>query len=116
MKQRSPPISLPGSRKPLRRSAEQSADRVIPPRPFRLLGGAAVALAIAALITTLFWSILTAAAGQPTSASVVDIGYLIYITPLQASLSTILSLIVGIALAWALNRLRFPGRGVIIGL
>jgi thiamine transport system permease protein len=37
-------------------------------------------------------------------------------TTIQAGLSTILSLIVGVALAWALNRLRFPGRGLIIGL
>ncbi|MBI4920848.1 MAG: hypothetical protein HY834_03800 [Devosia nanyangense] len=94
----------------------RSADLSIPRRPLRLIGGAAVALAIAALIATLFWSILSAAAGQPPGTSRADIGYLIYITTLQAALSTVLSLVVGIALAWALNRLRFWGRTFLIGL
>jgi thiamine transport system permease protein len=86
----------------------RSADSAVPPRPLRLTAGAAIAIAVAALIGTLFWSILGAATGQAAGAPL-DIGYLIYITTLQASLSTVLSLIVGIALAWALNRLRFPG-------
>ena len=90
--------------------------QTLPPRPFRLAGGAAVALAIAALIVTLFWAILAAAAAAATSAAHLDLGYLIYITTLQAALSTVLSLLVGIALAWALNRLRFPGRGLVIAL
>ncbi len=99
----------------------RSADRRlaslgVPPRPLRLIGGAALALAIALLIGTMFWSILATASNQSVSGSSADIGYLIYITTLQATLSTILSLIVGIALAWALNRLRFPGRPLIIGL
>ena len=94
----------------------QSADPAIPRRPLRLIGGAAIALAVAALIGTLFWSILHAASGQAASGSGIDLGYLIYITTLQATLSTVLSLIVGIALAWALNRLRFPGRSLLIGL
>lgn len=68
------------------------------------------------LVVTLFWSILSAASGQPATSATVDIGYLIYITTLQAALSTIFSLIAGIALAWALNRLRFPGRPLLIGL
>jgi thiamine transport system permease protein len=88
----------------------------LPHRPLRLIGGAIVALAIAALIGTLFWSILSAASGQPPVTSSVDLPYLIYITTLQAALSTILSLIVGVAVAWALNRLRFIGRDIVIGL
>ncbi|RYE08000.1 MAG: hypothetical protein EOP22_15465 [Hyphomicrobiales bacterium] len=95
----------------MRRSADQ---RALPNRPLRLLGGAAVSVAITALIVTLFLSIL-AVAGTSSGAAA-DIGYLIYITTLQAGLSTVFSLIVGIALAWALNRLRFPGRGLVIGL
>ncbi len=98
--------------KPLLRSADAAA----PYRPLRLLGGAGVALAITALIVTLFWSILQAAATQPSGTVSIDLPYLIYITTLQAVLSTILSLLVGIALAWTLNRLRFPGRGLIVGL
>ena len=87
----------------------QSADLSLPHRPLRLIGGAVVALAIAGLIITLFWSILAAAATQPPGTSSVDLGYLVYITTLQATLSTVLSLLVGIVLAWALNRLRFVG-------
>ncbi|MBL8597255.1 MAG: hypothetical protein JNL14_05920 [Devosia sp.] len=94
----------------------RSADSAIPRRPLRLIGGAAVALAIALLVGTLFWSILSAASAQTSSGPTADIGYLVYITTLQASLSTVLSLVVGIALAWALNRLRFPGRTLVIGL
>jgi thiamine transport system permease protein len=94
----------------------RSAERRLPHRPLRLAGGAAAAFAIAALIATLFWSILGAAAGGQGGGAGADIGYLIYITTLQASLSTALSLLVGIALAWALNRLRFVGRTLVIGL
>jgi thiamine transport system permease protein len=94
----------------------RSADRALPHRPLRLAGGAAVALAIAALIGTLFWTILRAASAQPPGTARADIGYLIYISTLQAALSTILSLLVGIALAWALDRLRFPGRRLLIAL
>src|SRR3569623_2905706 len=103
---------LHGSTKPL----PQSADPTLPRRPLRLIGGVAIAFAVAGLIGTLLWSILHATAGQTPTGASVDLGYLIYITTLQAALSTGLSLVVGIALAWALNRLRFPGRGLLIGL
>jgi thiamine transport system permease protein len=93
----------------------RSADPVVPRRPLRLIGGAAIALAIAALIGTLFWAILRASGGTPGGARV-DLGYLIWITTLQATLSTVLSLLAGIVLAWALNRLRFWGRSLVIGL
>jgi thiamine transport system permease protein len=93
----------------------RSADLVLPQRPLRLAGGAAIAAAVALLIGTLFWAILRAAGGAPGIAHV-DLGYLIWITTLQATLSTVVSLLVGVALAWALNRLRFPGRSVVIGL
>jgi thiamine transport system permease protein len=59
-------------------------------------------------------SILHAATGAADSN--VDVGRLVGMTATQATLTTILSLIVGIALAWALNRLRFPGRDLIVGL
>jgi thiamine transport system permease protein len=88
----------------------------LPYRPFRLAGGTVVAIAIAALIATLLWSILDAARTPPTSGAHFDLGGLVYITTLQAGLSTVLSVIVGVALAWALNRLRFPGRGLVIAL
>ena len=94
----------------------RSVDLTVPSRPLRRIGGAVIAIAVAALIVTLFWSILAAAAGQPAGTSHVELGYLIYITTLQAALSTVLSLVVGVALAWALNRLRFAGRSLVIGL
>jgi thiamine transport system permease protein len=93
----------------------RSADLALPRRPLRLLGGAAVAFAIAALIGTLLWAILRAAGGTPDGARI-DLGYLLWITTLQATLSTVLSLLAGVAIAWSLNRLRFWGRGVVIGL
>ena len=90
---------------------------MLPPRPLRLLGGVAVALGVSALIGTLLLSIVAAArAGGSGGVGHVDLGWLLWITVLQASLSTALSLAAGIALAWALNRLRFPGRGLVIGL
>lgn len=76
-----------------------------------------MALAIAALIVAVLGSILAAAATQhPSPSSRVDLPYLLGTTVLQATLSTALSLGAGIALAWALNRLRFPGRGLVVGL
>lgn len=94
----------------------RSADLSLPRRPPRLAGGAAIAVAITLLIGTLFWSILHAAGGATGGSARVELGYLIWITTLQATLSTLLSLLAGVALAWALNRLRFPGRSVVIGL
>jgi thiamine transport system permease protein len=95
----------------------RSADPALPHRPLRIASGAAVALAVAALIALLFGAIVTAASVQPPAAAArYDLSYLLWITTLQATLSTILSLAVGIALAWALNRLRFPGRNLVVGL
>lgn len=86
----------------------------LPRRPLRLVAGATLALAIAALVAIVLASILRSATGAAESR--VDIWRLIVMTTTQAALSTVLSLIVGIALAWALNRLRFPGRDFIVGL
>jgi thiamine transport system permease protein len=86
----------------------------LPHRPLRLVAGAVLAASIAGLVGLALVSILRAATG--TAGSSVDIGRLVIMTTTQAALSTILSLIVGVALAWALNRLRFPGRDLIVGL
>lgn len=89
----------------------------LPLRPLRLAGGAAVALAIAGLVLLVFWSIVAAATGEPASARTsIDIPHLLRMTSIQAGLTTALSLVVGTALAWALNRLRFPGRDLAVGL
>ncbi len=55
---------------------------------------------------------------QPANSNAVapDIAHLLRMSLIQAALSTFISLIVGIALAWSLNRLRFWGRSIIISL
>jgi ABC-type Fe3+ transport system, permease component len=86
----------------------------LPRRPVRVAIAAAVAIAIAGLIFAVFWSILDAAADA--SRSRVDIPHLLRMTALQATLTMVLSLAVGMALAWSLNRLRFWGRELVVGL
>jgi thiamine transport system permease protein len=90
----------------------------LPRRPGRRAAGAVVALGITLLVLLLFRAIVAATAGQGTTMSPadLDLANLLRMTAIQAGLSTVLSLAVGVALAWALNRLRFPGRGLIVGL
>jgi thiamine transport system permease protein len=88
-----------------------------PPRPVRLVAGTALAIAIAALVGLVLVTILSTAAAMPGRVgSRVDIPHLVVMTTIQAGLSTILSLIVGTLMAWALNRLRFAGRDVVVAL
>jgi thiamine transport system permease protein len=95
----------------------RSSDLTLPPRPLRLAGGAALALAIAAFVATLLLAIAAAATEQPAAGrSPLDVPHLLIMTTTQAGLSTVLSLVVGTALAWSLNRLRFPGRDLLVGL
>lgn len=90
---------------------------ILPPRPWRVRAAALLAAAVGLLIAAVLWAIVSAAAGQPAAAgSRLDIAHLVRMTALQAGLTTVLSLAVGVALAWCLNRLRFPGRGLVIGL
>src|SRR5688572_18474556 len=89
--------------------------RALPDRPLRLAAAAGLALAIAALIALVLYAIAAAAAREPGRRTV-DIAHLLRMTAIQAGLSTILSLIVGTALAWSLNRLRFVGRDLLVGL
>ena len=89
----------------------------LPLRPFRLIGGAGIALAVAALVILVLFAIAAAASNEPASARTsIDVPHLLAMTSIQAGLTTVLSLLVGTALAWALNRLRFPGRGFVVGL
>ena len=91
--------------------------RALPDRPLRLLGGAGMALGIAVLVALVLAAILAAAAGEPANpTSRVNVPQLVWMTTIQAGLTVILSLLVGVALAWALNRLRFPGRDLVVGL
>ncbi|MBJ3786821.1 hypothetical protein [Devosia sediminis] len=87
----------------------------LPHRPLRIAAATALTLLIAALIAAVLWAILDAAT-DAASGSRVDIPHLLRMTSLQAGLTMVLSLLVGTALAWALNRLRFFGRDLVVGL
>ncbi|MDP1730030.1 MAG: thiamine/thiamine pyrophosphate ABC transporter permease ThiP [Devosia sp.] len=102
---------------PFRFNRNGSGSIVLPPRPLRLAGGAGIALAIAALVVLILWSIAAAASVEPeTARTAIDIPHLLAMTSIQAGLTAVLSITVGTALAWALNRLRFPGRDLVVGL
>ena len=102
-----------GSSRPLPRSSELA----LPRRPLRLIIAAALAVGIAALVALLLYAIAAAAALETGGRrSALDLPHLLGMTATQAGLTTILSLSVGMALAWALNRLRFPGRDLVVGL
>ncbi|MGV8831300.1 MAG: hypothetical protein ACOH2N_04925 [Devosia sp.] len=88
----------------------------LPHRPGRIAIATGLALAIVSLIALVLWAILAAATGSEANVSRVDVPHLLRMTSLQAGLTTVLSLTVGMALAWALNRLRFRGRDMVVGL
>jgi thiamine transport system permease protein len=95
----------------------RSSSLTLPHRPGRIAAALGLAIAIAVLIALLLYAIAAAASAEPPAGrSRIDLGHLLAMTSIQAGLSTILSLAVGIALAWALNRLRFPGRDLLVGL
>jgi thiamine transport system permease protein len=87
----------------------------LPFRPYRIAGAAGVALAVAGLIVSVL-VVITSAAGDAGGSSRVDIWHLVRMTSVQAGLTTVLSLIVGTAVAWSLNRLRFIGRNLVVAL
>lgn len=87
----------------------------LPNRPYRIAAATGLALSIAGLIVAVLWAILEAAT-EGSGQSRVDIFHLLRMTSIQAALTTVLSLAVGMAVAWALNRLRFTGRDLLVGL
>ncbi|SFD12828.1 thiamine transport system permease protein [Devosia psychrophila] len=87
----------------------------LPHRPIRILAALTLATAIATLIALVLWAIMAAATGNSTGSRI-DIPHLLRMTSIQAGLTAVLSLLVGAALAWSLNRLRFPGRDMVVGL
>lgn len=87
----------------------------LPHRPMRVGLATTLTLVVAALIGAVFWAILNAAT-DASGGSRLDIPHLLRMTALQAGLTMLLSLVVGTALAWALNRLRFAGRDLVVGL
>jgi thiamine transport system permease protein len=85
----------------------------------RLAIGAVVALAIAGLIVALLAAIWLAAiplAADPVPGARTDLIGLLAGTVWQATLTTLLSLMFGIATAFALDRLRFGGRPLVLAL
>lgn len=90
---------------------------LLPPRPGRIALASLAALAIATTIAAVLIAILLAARdAQPTARVPIDLWHLLRMSALQAAISTALSLFAGMALAWSLDRLRFRGRELIVGL
>src|SRR5690606_12782337 len=87
----------------------------LPHRPIRVAAATALTLIIAGLIAAVLWAILDAATDSG-GASRIDIAHLLRMTAIQAGLTMVLSLLVGTMLAWSLNRLRFAGRDLVVGL
>ncbi|WP_189426001.1 hypothetical protein [Devosia pacifica] len=88
----------------------------LPHRPKRVIIASTLAVLIALLIAGLFANILVTAASTTGGTLRTDIWHLVRMTSIQAGLTTVLSIAIGIALAWALNRLRFFGRDLVIGV
>ncbi|MEM6616230.1 MAG: thiamine/thiamine pyrophosphate ABC transporter permease ThiP [Pseudomonadota bacterium] len=75
--------------------------------------GAAIALGLFVLIAAIFWTLISADGGGFDIPS--RTGRIIRISLIQASLSTALSLAIGLTIAWALSHQpRFPGRGLFV--
>lgn len=83
-------------------------------KPARIWAGALVSGLVALVILLVLLGLWTAR-GTATAAPVA-LGHLLRMTALQAALSTLASLVAGIGLAWALDRLRFFGRTALIAL
>ena len=91
------------------RSANPS-QRTVPFGFGRRVCGQVIAASIVALIALLFVAILAVPVDGPADTGPLDIAHLLRMTIVQAGLTTVFSLTVGVGLAWALNRLHFPGR------
>lgn len=101
----------------MKKPSPPSADRSGRWRPLRRRLGAAIATAIALLIAALLIALLVAGRQFPTTgSSITPIPHLVAMSAIQAGTSTLLSIAAGIVLAWTLNRLRFPGRQLVIAV
>src|SRR5688572_2399021 len=79
--------------------------------------GSLVAFAILALVAGGFAALATVDGGRPTLLSIGPyLGRVLAFSAIQATLSTFLSLALGAALALALARRRFAGRGLVLSL
>ena len=86
--------------------------------PWLLLGGAGVSLALFSLAVAMFWTLWTAAGGQGTfELDVQHIGAILWFTLFQAGASMLISVALGLILAWSISHQRqFPGRRQLIAL
>lgn len=88
-----------------------------PWRQGRRVAGRSIALGVALLIAALIAALAVASNQFPsTGSATTDIAHLLRMSVIQAGLSTILSLITGMLLAWSLDRLHFTGRGFVVGM
>lgn len=82
----------------------------------RTIVGVLIASIISIFMAAIFISLLVGAQDFPGSSSSLNIVHLVRMGFIQATLSTLLSLGVGIAIAWSLNRLIFWGRPLVISI
>ncbi len=83
----------------------------------RIGAGLALAALIAGLIVALLWTLFSASGANPgTGAAARDIGALLVGNVVQAGLSTVVSIAAGLAIAWALDRVAFPGREAFVAI
>lgn len=87
-----------------------------PPRPGRIGAGVLLASVVAGLIGLVLVLILLAAGDAGLAPARIDLPHLLRMSAIQAGLSTALSLLAGMVLAWCLDRLDFPGRGLVVAL
>lgn len=98
-------------------AATEPRANVRPWRQGRRLSGRAIALGVALLIAALLAALAIAGHQFPGTGSVTtDIPHLLRMSAIQAGLSILLSLLAGVIAAWSLDRLRFWGRGLVVGL
>lgn len=84
-----------------------------------LIPGLATAFGLLALVTAVLWQLLSASQTAPNVFSTIGgrDWQIVRYTTAQAALSTFLSILVGLLLAWALShQRRFPGRALLVAL
>ncbi len=83
-----------------------------------LAPGVAISVALLAIVASLFAAIIAAAPDSAATAfDVGGIGHILWITAVQAGLSTLCSITLGLLIAWSLSHRReFPGRRILIDL
>lgn len=78
--------------------------------------GIIAAAAITVLIGLIFWALQNTTITRTGTAVPVDIPHLLRMSAIQAGLTTLISVSAGIAIAWSIDRLKFPGKPLLVGL